>query len=90
MPYALMWSSTVIFIGYPMSSAMEVVWLDVPPLLAPALDEPGATQRRTATVALLVGVRGPNVCQPRELAAYNCLINNFQLMQKHLQALQLR
>jgi hypothetical protein len=38
MPYALMWSSTVIFICYPpgmtVSSAMEVVWLDVPPLLA--------------------------------------------------------
>jgi hypothetical protein len=59
MPYALMWSSTVIFIGYPMSSAMEVLWLDVPPLFAPDLDEPGATQRRTATVALFVGVRGP-------------------------------
>jgi hypothetical protein len=44
MPYALMWSSTVIFIGYPMSSAMEVVWLDVPPLLATDSDEPGATQ----------------------------------------------
>jgi hypothetical protein len=69
MPYALMWSSTVIFICYPMSSAMEVVWLDVPPLLATDSDEPGATQRRTATVALLVGVRGPTVCQPRELAA---------------------
>jgi hypothetical protein len=52
-----------------MSSAMEVVWLDVPPLLATDSDEPGATQRRTATVALLVGVRGPTVCQPRELAA---------------------
>jgi hypothetical protein len=69
MPYALMWSSTVIFIGYPMSSAMEVVWLDVPPLLTTNPAEPGATQRHTATVALLVGGRGPTVCQPRELAA---------------------
>jgi hypothetical protein len=69
MPYALMWSSTAKFIGYPMSSAMEVVWLDVPPLLAPDSGKPGATQRRTATIALFVGVRGPSVCQPRELAA---------------------
>jgi hypothetical protein len=69
MTYALIWSSTVIFIGYLMSSAMEVVWLDLPPLLATDSDEPGATQRRTATVALLVGDRGRTVCQPRELAA---------------------
>jgi hypothetical protein len=77
MPYALMWSSTVIVIGYPMSSAMEVVWLDVPPLLATDSDDPGATQRRPATVALLVGVRGPNVCRPRDLAAWNCIKTTF-------------